>query len=394
MTESNNQNKTDDTKQTDQVKQPQDLAHKFFADALRASFILLQIIMAVIILLFIVSGWKEIGSDENALVLRFGKIRGLGEKRILQSGGTWIWPYPIEELIRIPVEKKVNLKLDELWYLERDIPDNSRRKRKTFGPKLNPLLEGYSLTRSEKQQLTDSPESDYNIVHTKWQLTYQIDNPELFFNNVFIDWENIEPGQNYSDVITGSITQMLKALFGNSVITTLVNYTIDDVLFDRIGTITGKVEKQLQQKLDDTQCGIKVVSVQLDGKAPPRQVNDAFQALIRASSSRETEIAKAKTQADKTINQAKGQSAEIIANAKAFRKQVVESAEANAEFFKQMLPEYRKNPMLVIRDRYRLSIRSILENVDEKIVIQPSKTEKPSEIRIELNRDPKIKKKK
>jgi len=376
MTESNNQNKTDDTKQTDQVKQPQDLAHKFFADALRASFILLQIIMAVIILLFIVSGWKEIGSDENALVLSFGKRRGLGEKRILPSGGTWIWPYPIE------------------GYLERDIPDNSRRKRKTFGPKLNPLLEGYSLTRSEKQQLTDSPESDYNIVHTKWQLTYQIDNPELFFNNVFIDWENIEPGQNYSDVITGSITQMLKALFGNSVITTLVNYTIDDVLFDRIGTITGKVEKQLQQKLDDTQCGIKVVSVQLDGKAPPRQVNHAFQALIRASSSRETEIAKAKTQADKTINQAKGQSAEIIANAKAFRKQVVESAEANAEFFKQMLPEYRKNPMLVIRDRYRLSIRSILENVDEKIVIQPSKTEKPSEIRIELNRDPKIKKKK
>ena len=35
--------------------------------------------MVVLILAFLASGFKTVGSDEQALVLRFGKIRGVGE---------------------------------------------------------------------------------------------------------------------------------------------------------------------------------------------------------------------------------------------------------------------------------------------------------------------------
>ncbi|MBN1796474.1 MAG: protease modulator HflK [Sedimentisphaerales bacterium] len=386
------ENKEQQNKDQIQANPPQDLASKFLSDALRASFILLQIIMAVIALVFIISGWREIGADEKGIVLQFGKIRGQGDKRILKSGGHWIWPYPIEELVRIPVAKKVNLVLDELWYEERKLPD-SPKTRPNFGPTINPLREGYSLTRSEKQKLTDSPESDYNIVHTMWQLTYQIENPELFFKNVFIDWESIQPGQNYSDVLIENITPILKDIFADSVISTIVNFTIDDVLYDKIAIITERVERRLQQKLDNIECGIRVVSVQLEDKAPPRQVNAAFQKLIQSINIRETEISKAEAEADKTKNEAEGQSAEKIANANAFKRQIVESAQANAEFFNQLLPEYRKRPKLVVQERYRQAIKSILENVDEKMIIQPTGSARGSEIRIELNRDPTIKKK-
>jgi regulator of protease activity HflC (stomatin/prohibitin superfamily) len=210
--------------QNEQVKtqQPQtksDQAYKFLSDALRASFTLLKIIIVVLLALFLFSGFQTIGPYEKALVLTFGKISGEGEKRVLEPGLRWVWPYPIQEIVRIPVEKKTNLALDSLWYYER--PEDKLEKNQNFGPTLNPLIDGYSLTRGERQQ-TGRNQSDYNIVHTKWQLTYQITDPESFFKNAYVNFADIEAGQNYSDVIEKNITTMLQGLLSDAVVKSAV----------------------------------------------------------------------------------------------------------------------------------------------------------------------------
>ena len=124
---------------------------------MRKSYILLVIV-------FLASGFRTVGSDEQALVLRFGKIRGVGEQRILGSGLHWVFPYPIDEIVKIPVAKKVNLPIDSFWYsASKKVPES-----------LNPVTDSYCITRSEKQSRNTGGlgGSDYNIVHTKWQLTY------------------------------------------------------------------------------------------------------------------------------------------------------------------------------------------------------------------------------
>jgi len=401
-----------------------DAAGKSLAEALRLSFAILKVIMIVLVVIFLASGFRTVGSDEQAIVLRFGKIRGVGEERLLGPGLHWVFPYPIDEIVRIPVQKKVNLPIDSFWYSQRstEILGEGPKKRIEPGQALNPIRDGYCITRSEKQdQITaDLIGSDYNIVHCKWQLTYKIDDPERFFQNVYVNLENIAPGQNYADVISKEITPLLEYMVADAVVTVMVNYTIDDVMFEQVARVTQHVKKLLQEKLDQIESGIQVVSMQLTDRVWPRQVDEAFQASIKASQESQKAISEARTYAENTLNEAAGPvamqlyaalhdetineeqkellwaqlagaAAEKIAQARAYRTKVVESAKANVEYLHEILPEYRKRPRLVTQKIYLDAIEHVLNNAAEKFIVQPTEGSKGREFRIILNRNPTIK---
>jgi membrane protease subunit HflK len=398
-----------------------DAAGKSLSEALRISFVILKIIMIVLVGYFLVSGFETVGSDEQALVLRFGKIRGIGEERILGPGLHWIFPYPIDRIVKIPVAKKTNLAVNSFWYFQHqsELLPEGPKTRIRVPETLDPVKDGYCLTRSAEQSrsTTGSAGSDYNIAHSKWQLTYQIGDPERFFTNVYT--ADIRPGQSYADVITKSINPLLEYLVEGSVVTAMVNYTIDQVI-QNPGRISQHVESLLQQKLDRIQSGINVVSVQLTERAWPRQVDDAFLASIKASQTRQRAISEAKGYAENTLNEAGGPvglellsalddadsteqqmellwsqlagvAQEKIAQARAYRTKVVETAKANAEYLQKLLPEYRKRPDLVIQEIYQDAIETVLNNADEKMIIQPTEGTKGREIRILISRDPALK---
>ena len=367
-----------------------DVAGRSLSEALRISFIILKVIMAVLILAFLASGFKTVGSDEQALVLRFGKIRGVSENRVLKprTRPYWIFPYPVDMMVKIPVEKKVDLAVRSFWYYQtqEDMLSESSIKKTRFLPELDPIKDGYCITRSEKQDetISGSDGSDYNIVHCKWQLTYQIDAPERFFTNIYV--EDVKPGDIYFDVITESITPLLQNLFEDAIVTATVNYTIDEVMFEKVASLTEDIKELMQEKLDTIESGIKVVQVQLTDKTWPRQVDEAFQASHSASQESEQTISKARTYADNTVIGASGLAQEKIAEARAYRTKVVASARANAEYLRQLLPEYRKRPELVVQKIYQDAMERIFTNVKEKFIIP-----KGAELRIMLNRDPSLK---
>jgi membrane protease subunit HflK len=425
---------TEEDKQGNKNLQPQapdnsvsedlDAAGKSLSEALRISFIVLKVIMIVLVVAFLASGFKSVEPDENALVLRFGKIRGVGEERLLGPGLHWIFPYPIDEIVRIPVAKKVDLTVRSFWYYqsqERMLSEPSIEKTRIM-PELDPINDGYCITRSEEQNetISGSGGSDYNIVHCKWQLTYQIDDPERFFKNVYV--EDVKPGDIYFDVITESITPLLQSLFEDVIVTAIVNYTVDDVMYEQVARLTDDVKRLLQEKFDTIESGIKVVRIQLTDRTWPLQVNAAFEALVTASQDRQTAISQAQTYAESTLNetagpvaeklflalnddtiseeemellwsQLAGKAQEKITEARAYRTKVVTSARANAEYFQELLPEYRKHPELVVQKIYQDAIERIFDNAVEKFVIQPTEGTKETEFRIMLNRDPSLKSK-
>jgi membrane protease subunit HflK len=405
-----------------------DAAGKSLSEALRISFIVLKIIMVVLVVVFLASGFRMVESDEQAIVLRFGKIRGVGEDRILKPGLVgplpwlhWVFPYPIDKIVKIPVAKKQNLPINSFWYYQQ--PDELLPQGPTTTIRvpatLDPVIDGYCITRSEEQSQTIAgfTGSDYHIVHCKWQLTYKIDDPERFFKNTYTD--DAKPGQSYADVIAKNIKPLLEHLFEDAVVTAMVNYTIDEAISSQ-DRIPKHVKKLLQEKLDRIKSGIAVVSVQLTDITWPRQVDNAFLASIRASQESQKTISQAKGYAENTLNetagpiaaqlfealknettreeekellwsQLAGQAQEKIAGARAYRTKVVETAKANAEYLQKLLPEYRKRPELVVQKIYQDAIEYVLNNVDEKIIIQPTEGTKGREIRVLLNRDPTIK---
>jgi len=402
------------------VGQELDAAGKSLAEALRVSFMILKVIMVVLAVLFLLSGFKVVESDERAIVLRFGKVRGAGENAILRPGWHWIFPYPIDEMVRIPVEKRVNLAIDSFWYYEdpKDLlPDGSVRRAR-IGETLKPTKDGYCIVRGEQTEgrIAAGAGSDYNIVHSKWVLTYQITDPIRFFQNVYVNMDDIEPGQNYADVIGKNVEPVLKSLFEDAVVRSMVNYTIDEAIASK-DTIPNNVRQLLQQRLDEIESGVRAAFVQMSNSIWPRQVEEAFIESTKAAQRKETAIREAQTYQDKMLNEAvgavaedllalvlgekevskeqetflwsqlAGKAQEKIAAARAYRREVVESAKANAAYLQAILPEYRQRPELVLHNIYVDAIENILGSVDEKVVID-NPTSK--ELRIQLNRDPAI----
>jgi len=399
-----------------------DAASKSLSEALRISFIILKIIMVVLVIAFLASGLRTIGPDERALVLRFGKIRGVGEKRILGPGLKLLFPYPIHELVRLPVEKKVNLAINSFWYFQTREEALGTRKPTRIPQTLDPIKDGYCITRSEKtgKMLAGFTGSDYNIVHCRWQLTYQIYEPESFFKNIYV--EDVKPGEDYFEVTTQSITPLLESLFEDAVVTAMVNYTIDEAMFEQVAKVTEHVKRLFQEKLNTIKSGIKVVTVQFTDITWPRQVDEAFVASIKASQESQKAISEARTYAENTLNQAAGPVAsellaalrdetiseqkrelllsqlsgaarEKIAEARAYRTKVVERAKANAQYLLEILPEYRKRPELVLREIYQGAIESVLNNANEIFLVQPIKGAEQSKFWLLINRNPTIKSK-
>ena len=419
MTEHNHQENTDVEVQG--LNEEFDAGTRSLSDALRVSFIILKVIMIVLVVLFLVSGFRTVGPDEQALVLHFGTIRGAGEDRLLGPGLHWVFPYPVGEIIKIPVTKKVSLAVNSFWYYQRpeELLPEGLKKAVRIDPTLDPERDGYCLTRSEKQarQTAGSADSDYNIVHSKWQLIYQIYDPERFFRNVYV--ADVKPGQVYFDVITKSLKPFLKALVDDAIVTAMVDYTIDEALRsqDRIPKHVGKL---LQQKLDAIESGIKVVAVQLTDTTWPRQIDGAFEAFITASQESQKAVSQARGEAGNILNEAAGpvadellaaveneniaqaelqqlwsqiagKAGEEIAEARGYRTEVVENAKANAEYLQKILPEYRKHPKLVIHKIYLDAIEEVLDNADEKMIIQPTEGTRGKEIRIKINKDQSLK---
>ena len=87
-----------------------------------------------------------------------------------------------------------------------------------------------------------------------------------------------------------------------------------------------------------------------------------------------------------------GTAREKIANARTYRTEVVERARANADYLESILPEYRQRPKLVLQKIYLDAMEQIMSNAEEKFVVQTTEGSKGTEMRVILNRDPKLNK--
>ncbi len=395
-----------------------DLAGEFLAKALKHSFIILKIIMVIMVVLFITSGIFQVEPDENALVLRFGKIQEFRSEtgeyvKVLGPGLHWNWPEPVTEIIKIPV-KKQTVAINSFWYSETDAEKMGTDQGRP-GPTLERKKDGYCLTRGEGIAGQDG--ADYGIVHGKWQLTYRIKNIEKFFRN--IDYEMPGPGEDFLDVAFESVDPLLKAIASDAIVRTMAKYTIDEAIVHK-DSIKNNITRLIEERLRRLDSGIVVDEFSAGKITWPRQVAAAFDDPTLASQKRDQDITDARNYADKILSAAggaqaaeilralkqpdlseqdsrrylsklSGTSREIIAKAHADRTIVVEAARANADYFKKLLPEYRQRPKLVVQRIYQDAIEQIFDNATETIIVQSSGGGKGKQVRILINSDPALK---
>src|SRR5271155_4570755 len=93
-----------------------DAGSQALAEALRSSFAIVKVVMALLVLAFFASGFFQVGPQEKAVILRFGKPVGEGQKILLGSGLHWSFPSPIDEVVKIPISEIQKVSSTVGWY--------------------------------------------------------------------------------------------------------------------------------------------------------------------------------------------------------------------------------------------------------------------------------------
>ena len=184
---------------------PVDAGSQALAEALRSSFAIVKFVMVVLVAVFLFSGFFTVREQEKAVILRFGKPVGEGGKALLGAGRLhWSFPYPIDEVVRVPIAEIQKVTSTAGWYAttpEQELAGTEPPP----GLSLNPAVDGYALT------------ADGNIVHTRATLSYRIEDP---IRHVF-------------DFVNAS--NAVQNALDNALLYTAARFKVDDILtHDRI----------------------------------------------------------------------------------------------------------------------------------------------------------------
>ena len=353
----------------DQSAQPQDAGSQALAEAFQSSFRVVQVVMVLMVLAFFASGFFTVGSAERAVKLRFGKTVGEGDDAILGPGLHWSFPYPIDEVVKIPITEIQRVTSNNGWYYtthDQDLLEASGGDIGPSGPSLNPAIDGYVLT------------ADTNIIHIRATLTYYIKNPTLA---VF----GFAGETNFAYSLTGISNAVLNVL-DNSVLYTAAKYNVDDILTRDVAGFQDAVKLRVVNKVEEEHLGISVDQCTIERNAP-RQLKDVFAAVTIASQNRKKMIIDANSYTNRVLSTASAQASTILNQATLASANYVTNVVAEARRFTDILPQYQSNPDLYRQQAVMLAWGQVL-SASENWLEPASQTGEPTEMRLQLNREP------
>ena len=194
------------------------------------------LIVLIVVLIWIASGFYIVDASQRGVVLRFGK-----QVEITDAGPRWHFPYPIET---VEVVNLSQVRTVEVGYRE-----NVKNK----------MLK-------ESLMLTD----DENIIDIQFAVQYFLKDPaEYLFNNRMSDDK---------ETVRQVAETAIREVVGRS--------KMDFVLYEGREQVSASTTKLIQDILDRYKAGIIVSKVTMQNAQPPEQVQAAFDDAVKAGQDR------------------------------------------------------------------------------------------------------------
>jgi membrane protease subunit HflK len=284
------------------------------------------ILLFAVIVIWLLSGFYRVNTDEQGIVLRFGKF-----VQTTQPGLNYHLPYPIETVLtpRVTFENKIDIgfRLQEdarRGAITRDVPEESL------------ILTG-----------------DENIVDVDFSVFWIINNAGRYLFNI----------QNPEGTVKAVAESAMREVIGRA--------QIQPILTGARAATEQEVLKLMQKILDGYQAGITVTRVQMQKVDPPSQVIDAFRDVQAARADAERLQNEAQTYANRVVPEARGEAARILQAAEAYKERTVVEAKGQASRFLAILAEYKLAPEVTRRRMYLETMERVLGGID-KVILDPS----------------------
>ncbi len=328
------------------------------ADALSSSFKFVKAMMVVLVAVFLGSGIFTVNPNEAAVVLRFGQPVGSGQDQILGQGLHWSFPYPIDEIVRIPIGESRTVTATNCWYRvtpEMEISGGLPMELAS----LQPGVDGYALT------------ADGNIIHARATAKYRISDP-LRYSFSFLD-----------------VTNLLENALNNAVLHTAARFTAESALYrDKIG-FRESVRLRFLQTIQRANLGVELEPIEVQ-TFPPMFVRAAFNEVLEAEQVLSQTRNKAEGEAIEITRRAVGEGQAIISDGITRSNMLVQAVRADAKFFTEQLTHFERNPRLFKERKLVETLSKVLARVDDKWFLPDSTGKAPQQLRLMLNREPKV----
>lgn len=336
--------------------QSDDVATQALAEALHSSFKIVKVLMVVLVAVFFGSGMFTVEPNEVAVKLRFGQPVGTGPARLLGPGWHWAWPYPIDEVVKIPVGQTHTVTSTSGWYAT--TPDmEAAGQEPPPRPSMMPGVDGYTLT------------GDGNIIHVRATLTYRITDPLSY-------------AFNYANA-----SNMLQHVLDNSIHSAAARFNADDALYRNVVGFQETVVNRVVSEVDRLKLGVTLEPREVRTSAP-LDVRASFDEVLTAQQQARGKISEAEAYALALTNQAVAEASAIINNGMTSSNQIVQSVAAEAKYFEDQLPYYLSNPDLFTQRLRTEALGRVLTNAQDKYFLPPVMSGAPRELRLQLSREP------
>ncbi len=331
------------------------------AAALKSSFAIVKIAMVALLIIFLCSGFFTVGPQERAVVLRFGKPVG-GEKALLTQGLKFALPYPIDEVIKVPITELQRVTSTVGWYFT--TPAMEALGDPPGGPpSLNPAVDGYLVT------------ADQNIVHARATLNYRIEDPIQYIFGFEGETNRPFSGSGASNLVLNALNSAL--------VKSASEFKVDDILYSDVLGFKDAVRRKVTGQLAAQKLGVIVEQVEVSSR-PPLFLKAEFERVNVAVQQRGTLINNAQAEANQTLSQAGAKASAMKNLAEVERDSLLNKLQGEAATFNDLLPAYQQNPKMFVERRLIETISRVMVRARDKNFV----TDQVYEKRLLLNREP------
>jgi modulator of FtsH protease HflK len=285
--------------------------------------------IALMAMLYALSGITIVRSDEVAVVLRWGRL--VGETPALQQHGPGLlfaFPKPIDEVVRVQVKHVWEVPVSTLAASKSG--DEGGNYLESVGATLNPLTQGYAVT------------GDQNIVQADMVARYRVSDPG--------EWAFYGP--KAEDVLRVEVTAAMVRSLGEM--------GVDRVLSDGRKELVATVTRRTQTGLDAAHSGLELSSLELTKLAPPAALASDFDAVQGAFIQSQTAQNEAQAFAQSAVPKAQADADAAIQAAHGAADSELATAKGDAAAFYALDQEYRANPGVVRERLYRDAIEKAI----------------------------------
>ncbi len=267
-----------------------DPANQSLADALRLSYRVLQLAILGLAVVFLFSGFQTVRENSTGVRTLFGRVVGEGSEAAIGTGLQPFWPYPVGEIVTVPMKRTVQV--------DRAFFPNLRAPRGA-GTVQDLSLDQATDSADVSKPIRPGPQGDGSLIlrggdlgHCRMTAEYSIDDPVAFLTRFTAE----------------DADEVVRMALERATVHVAASLTLSDFIDDREAA-SRRVRDLAQETLRGVDSGIRLTAVSVTDRIPPLSVRKGVQGVQAARERAKIAVEVARRESSTILDDAAGAAA-------------------------------------------------------------------------------------